>query len=648
MKQVAVLGARRLMLPLWIKAALSANDRIKLCLTVLQAAARHATQPEAELPDLSAEIKACSMDAPALRDFIAKAHPLESGLSLPGLAAFMDKLAADLALLARPVAEAEPPPAPLLARVQQWQETLKKPRADALGDTLSDTQLTQLVSGSKSESHSLHRLVMDLHKQINQLSAALSSEFIDGASVWEIADADRPRVAAFMRGLHRTAALKFDHPGLETSATRDGDQLLIQNDIGSNDAHVLVLRIRATALELSYSDLHPRRLVFFQALLAPFGAQWTGVESRLSAELNGGSAFAVGTALFACADEAALLTALEGLGSRIVFLIDWNRARKRLGAFVSKEAAVAVLTEAARLDCGHRAWLQLGGETLLYTAMQAAGEGAFRVGDRLDEVLGAADAQAYLLSVLRLCSDGLKQGQPAALVADEARMLLAQQVRRRSREFELLIEHASYCQALAQALADGLAQDAQRSEKDAAHLAARAKGWERKADHLVMQARDNAVRQPRWLAVARLVEQSDDIADALEEAAFLISLMADQHLKGWNHEVGKVLKRLARTVLTATQDHLKALTMARSLGSESAAAENDDFLAATWRVLQAERDCDAQLREARRVILGAIEDAPSLLLVNDLAQTLELSSDCLLTAAYGLRELAFNADTPQR
>jgi hypothetical protein len=42
------------------------------------------------------------------------------------------------------------------------------------------------------------------------------------------------------------------------------------------------------------------------------------------------------------------------------------------------------------------------------------------------------------------------------------------------------------------------------------------------------------------------------------------------------------------------------------------------------------------------VILGAVQDGPSLLLANDLAAALELASDRLLTAAYALRDLAFD------
>ncbi|MGZ8254880.1 MAG: phosphate transport regulator, partial [Burkholderiaceae bacterium] len=106
--------------------------------------------------------------------------------------------------------------------------------------------------------------------------------------------------------------------------------------------------------------------------------------------------------------------------------------------------------------------------------------------------------------------------------------------------------------------------------------------------------------------------------------------------------VRKALARLAATVLQATQDHVKALAIARTLGSNSEAVDNDAFLGATWRVLQAERQCDAQLRDARRVILGAVQDAPSLMLANDLAGTLELASDRLLAAAYALRDLAFD------
>ena len=557
---------------------------------------------------------------------------------MPDMPRLLKGFVEDLVTMARPVLETIRADAEMHARVQH--------RLDWLGalpaDRLSDKQVQELTEGRRGEGDSLHLLVMDLHKQINALAGELATEVIAGANVWELLPADRPRVSAFMRGVNRTAPVKFDHPGLDTAATRDGDRLLIQNDIGTNDAHVLVIQIAERVITLTYSDLHRVRLEFFQELLKPFGAKWSVLESRTSADLNEGAAYSMVTARFDCADDASVDRALEGIGSRIVFLIDWNRARKRLQLFVGRTDAIAVLADAARLDIGHRAWLQVGGEGLVFAAMQAAGEGAFRIGDRLAEVIGAADAHAFLVAVMRLACDALRRAQPTALVADETRMLLARHVRQRSSEFDLLAEHAAYCQALAQAVSDGLAHGAERSEKTAQELAARSKAWERKADHLVMQARDKAERQPRWRPVAKLVEQFDDVADALEEAAFLISLMSDHHVKGWNDDVRKVIGQLASTVQQATQDQVKALAIARTLGNDSDAADNDAFLRATWRVLQAERQCDALLRDARRIILSVLQDAPSLMLANDLASTLELASDRLLVAAYSLRELAFD------
>jgi hypothetical protein len=53
------------------------------------------------------------------------------------------------------------------------------------------------------------------------------------------------------------------------------------------------------------------------------------------------------TGTFSAPNEAALLRILAHLGSRIVFLIDWNHMRKRLRGFVDKTRAIEVLKWAA-------------------------------------------------------------------------------------------------------------------------------------------------------------------------------------------------------------------------------------------------------------------------------------------------------------
>ncbi|MGG1946662.1 phosphate transport regulator [Trinickia sp. NRRL B-1857] len=638
---IAAMGQRSLLLPGWIKAALSANDRLKLYLTVLQVAFAHAEHPDGELPDLSTELVAAHVDAPWLRNIPTSASLVDGTLLVPDLPRLMPRFAEDLETMARPLVEPDDRRDTLRARVQHWLEEI-----DALrGEGLSRPQLQSLTRGRLTNGEdSLHLLVMDLHHALNQLAKTISGEEIDGAHVWHLHPADRARVVAFMRGLNRTAPLKFDHPGLDTAATRDGERLLLQNDIGTNDVHVLVVAVEDLTITLSYSDLHRSRFEFFQSLLVPYGAQWSDLQSKVNAALNEGEAYIFGVARFDCADERTLETTLEGIGSRIVFLIDWNRARKRLLSFVDKDNAIEVLRDAARCDAGHMAWLKAGGEALIYTAMQAVGQGAFRIGDRLDTVLGAADARAFMVEVLRMASHALLGGQPVALVADQTRLLLARRVRQHSSAYELLEEHAAYCHALAQAVSDGLTHDvmsvslAGGSPRQA--LAVRAKAWERQADHLVMRAREQAQRQPRWQPFKRLLELSDDIADALEEAAFLMSLIADGHQQGWDSNVHDSLARLAQTVLMATQEHVKSLAIARCLGNASDTIDSDAFLAASWNVLRSERQCDELLRAARRAILAVLRDAPSLMLANDLATTLELASDRLLVAGYALRDVA--------
>jgi uncharacterized protein Yka (UPF0111/DUF47 family) len=636
---VAALGQTELLRPAWVKAALAANDRLKFYLTVLQAAHAHADHPGTTQLDLRREYATARVDAPWIMDLPGSAYLEGTALHLANLPGLAEKLGEDLRLMARPLdGAADRDHRALGARVEQWCAWLGKLGSRAL----DPAQLRALTSGRRGEEDSFHILVMDLHKALNQLSAGLSSETIDGAHVWQLSEQDRPRVAAFMAGLNRTRALKLDHPGLETAATRDGDRLLIQNDIGTNDAHVLVAQVQGLVLTLTYSDLHRQRFAFFQNLLARIGAAWSSTGSHTTEGLNAGDAYYVGTATFECADEAALDTALEGLGARIVFLIDWNRARKRLQQIVGKGGALAVLNECDRREVGHRGWLEAGGETLIFSAMEAVGSDYFRIGDRLDTVMGDAAAQEFLVEALAQSSQAMQQHQPVSRIADSIRLLLIRHIRRHHDEFALLTEHASFCHALAEGVRDAVAHGYERSAKDAEKLARRAKGWERQADLLVMRSRARAERNPRWLPFKRLIEGADDIADAMEEAAFLLSLIAENHQESWPGEVRKGIQRLAEQALHATQDYVKLLAIAGTLGEGSDADDHEEFVAVLWRVLSGEQQCDQLLRDVRRLLVRNMKDAASLSLGTDFAATIESSTDALLATAYGVRDLAFS------
>lgn len=669
MAAVASLGSASpsmdsLLQPARLRAALAANDRLKLYLTVLQAAVAHAHDPQQACLDLKRDIAAADIrvreEANWLHDLPATAALQGHQVHIPDLPRLIQHLSTDLDIMARPLIESPQPPKELAQRVKDWQHHLQQ----ETDSNLDDERLNTLTHGQRHKGDSLHILVMDLHKALNHLAAQLATESVEGAHAWQLAadGRDVPRLSAFMRGLNRTKALKLDHPGLDTAATREGDRLLIQNDIGTNDAHVLVIQINTQShpqlMTLTYSDLHRQRFTFFQQLLSEVGAQWAEVENRQAAGLNAGDSFFVGTAHFEAKNESQLAQQLEGIGERLVFLIDWNHARKRLNAFVNKTNAVQVLARATQSRTGHMAWLKAGGDRLIWNAMAAQGS-AFRLGDRLDDVLGADAATDFLVEVLALAHQATIGQQPSALVADEVRALLARCLHTHHTEFDLLEEHAALCNALAQALRDALSHGCFYEPQAAQRLAARAKSWERAADQLVVQARTRAERQPFWQPMVRLMEHSDDLADALEEACFILSLIADhfgqplhqtphqkdKHPTPWDKPVLEALNALAEAVLVATQDQVKALAIARTLGKSSEVNDQDEFLAAAWRVLQAERQCDELLRSTRQALTRACRehnDAIALSLGTELAAGLESATDTLLAFIYALREWAFN------
>jgi uncharacterized protein Yka (UPF0111/DUF47 family) len=641
-KAVAELGQRSLLMPAWIKAALAANDRLKLYLSLLQSAAHHAAVPATPVADWSREIAQAGLaGASWLQELVKGAYYDGPMLVLPQLGQLLAALEADLTLMARPLCEGEHEQATeFQARRDHWLQQLRKMDDE---EGLDRKSLAELTRGERTSSDSFHLLVMDMHKQLNAMSMEIATEYLDDAHVWQIVDADRPLIRAFMRGLHRTAPLKFSHPGLDTAVTRDGTRLLIQNDIGTNDVHVLVIEVEERTVSLTYSDLHVGRFEFFRALLEELGFEWTVLEPAVSDGLNEGHPYQVGRARLQAADDQALLNALEAVASRIVFVIDWNRARKRLQNFVRKPQAHKLLHSAAQAEWGHMGWLLAGGEQLVFNAMQSVDSEAFRVGDRLDDVLGETATYEYLLEILRIASVMLRQQQPVALVADEARLLLARVLHQRTFEFDLMAEHAAYCHVLAQTLSEMLERGGGASTEDMTDLVARAKHWERSADHLLMDARQRAERQSRWRPVVDLLEKSDDVADALEEATFIFSMTFSAPLSGLPGVVNAVLVQLAQTTLVAIQDQVKAIEIARHVSERGDPADNEIFLQTLWRMLRAERLCDELARRARITIIASLHDsAAGMMLATDLAAAIEKASDALLAVGYSLRQMVFS------
>jgi hypothetical protein len=94
-----------------------------------------------------------------------------------------------------------------------------------------------------------------------------------------------------MRGLKRTRGLKFNHPGLDTIAISTGPHLVIQNDIRTADAHVLLVGIEELTVTITHTDVHKAGAKFFVDQLNKFPVSWKGLQPRKAEGLAEGEPF---------------------------------------------------------------------------------------------------------------------------------------------------------------------------------------------------------------------------------------------------------------------------------------------------------------------------------------------------------------------
>jgi hypothetical protein len=139
-----------LLRPAQVRAALKANERLKLYLSVLQAAAMHAEHPREAALDLAREIAAADItaraDAEWLHDLPATAaREGEAGVRVPDLVRLAQRLHEDLGVMAQPVTEGDYADRALAERVARWQAQL----AAVSGPVLDAAQLDALTHGQR-------------------------------------------------------------------------------------------------------------------------------------------------------------------------------------------------------------------------------------------------------------------------------------------------------------------------------------------------------------------------------------------------------------------------------------------------------------------------------------------------------------------
>jgi len=635
------LGEQELLLPALVNEALAANDRAKYLMTLLQVAREQADHPEdPAATDLKPERLACGITDTHLDTVVGRSRKEgPDAYCIPAASHIHDLFIEDIRRMLAPLGvRAGPAPPNGDRRSAAYQERVQRLLSQAPSpaeERVSEDYINRLTSGQRNVNDSLHLLVMDLHKELSQLQQQLATETIDGAQVYGVREDDRPLIAAFMAGVNQTRELKFDHPGLGTTATRSGERLVIQNDIGMTEAHVLVVHVEGERVTLTYTDVHIDRLVFFQNLFGRFEVHWQDTVSRRALGLRE-DLYHLCLGTYAARDGADLLAYLTFLGSRLVFLIDWNRARKRLRKFAPRRVCLEVLRWAADHNYGHRGFLSLGGEQLIFDALQTAGRLPLPPGGQLSDLLGPERTAEFLKFTLQTASAGLRAGQSEFLIRDEICAELRHYIDTVHQGLlEVAAEHASLVVELALAARDMILAVGPTRDRDLVQrMVLRARKWEHHADELVNRCRAAQIRGDAPGPVLDLLVAADDIADGLEEAIFWMSLLPDAVEAG----MSEPLNDLASLVVQGAQEYLKAVENARRLHRGSPREQVADFLEAVDRTLTVEHQTDDAHRRTQAGVLSFAGDFKQWHLANGIADKLEEAADSLLRSALVLRD----------
>ena len=351
-------------------------------------------------------------------------------------------------------------------------------------------------------------------------------------------------------------------------------------------------------MTVTYTDVHLARAKFFTGLFQNFPVQWSGLD-RKSAEGLDSEVFYLVTGRYPIEGSKRRESFLEAIGASLVFLIDWNKARKVLRAWLPKADAVRVLDWAARNRFGHRGFLELGGSELVASAVHHATPARIGFGERLDHALGRDAAVDFLKTVLRVSAECLLAGGSVRQARDR---IEADLVRHMQRVDAALLAIAVRQAGLAREIAVGIARfiAEQRAQRpfDRAALAVQARRIEEKADKIALDARSEIARFEAGPAIERLVNRIEEVIDELEQAAFIASLAPDE---------------IAPELL----EPLAGLCAVAILGAEAAAAgvaaaadvpdghriDSEDALAAAGRLFEAEHNADAAERAITAVVL---------------------------------------------
>lgn len=278
----------------------------------------------------------------------------------------------------------------------------------------------------------------------------------------------------------------------------------------------------------------------------------------------------------------------------------------------------------------------LGGERLIYDALEQAVKTPLRYGEPLHEMIGNEAAQDYLCFVLQTTAAGLLKGQSLALIRDQVRAELFNHFR--SAEQRLLSDinsHAGIIVQLAGRLCGALRQETGGAKDALARNASQAKLAESRADEIVRETRLTMRRIPGMDIFCRILEVADDAADDLEESAFLAGLLFGC---AGPPELPAALLALSDCLAEGARVYQRAIAAAQHVHRGGERENMQRFLEAIDRMVTIEHQTDEQERAVTVALVGSDTDCRHLHLLSGIADHLEAAADALLRASLILRD----------
>ncbi|MBD3163302.1 MAG: hypothetical protein GF346_12555 [Candidatus Eisenbacteria bacterium] len=624
-----LLGEGSLLVERRLNEGLLANDRAKYYLALIGLAHDQALSPRIEPNNLSLERMLSGIDDTWLDAVIPAARRVDDAIQIPRVGELVQRLFDETESMIGGVESCRRAEARDLRRRL---DGLKEDLLERFDDRIDSTVVERLTSADRQGGEKLHLVVMDAHKAISRCGRQLAREKIGGIAVYGISEKDRTAVAAFAEGINRTAPLRFDHPGLGSTGTRIGDRLVLQNDIGQTDAHIFILSVEENAVDFTYTDVHRRRLQFFQSLLDPLSPEWKTQEMQRSEALPESSRFFLVRGIIRFPDRDELRRTLTAIGESLVFLIDWNKARRTLRTFVKGSDAIQILRTAALERVGHMAFLKLGGTELLYDTLGVVEPGSIRAGEPITSILGRRATIEFLQEILRITSRELLAGTSELVIRDRIKGLFLHRYRIRTRgPLEACRELAGLAVEEALTIRDMIRAVGRNDRAFLERNVRRTQRWEEEGDSILARFRKEArgrSRAARLLPAARRLEEQ---GDCLEEAAYLLLLLDPERTPP---DVRFGLERLGELCVRAAQEGYKTVSAAQDLHHQDSSTI-EEFSRRLDRLVAIAEGAKELRREVRGRLVGW-ETAPAGMLVLVADTAAELLGACENMARAGL------------